>query len=130
MIDKKVLITGCGGMLGKAVYEEFSSGYSNVLATDIDLNEDWLKQMDVRDIQECEQVFYNYNPDIVLHLAALTDLEYCELNEEDAWKTNALGTENITILANKYKCKLIYISTAGIFDGKKEYFKIRTQSGS
>ncbi len=122
MIDKKVLISGCGGMLGKAVYKEFTSSYSNVLATDIDLNEDWLKQMDVRDIKECEQVFNNYKPDIVLHLAALTDLEYCELNEEDAWKTNALGTENITILANKHKCKLIYISTAGIFDGKKEYF--------
>ena len=122
MIDKKVLITGCGGMLGKAVYKEFTSRYTNVLATDIDLNEEWLSQMDVRDIQECEQVFSNFKPEIVLHLAALTDLEYCETNQENSWKTNALGTENIAILANKYNAELVYISTAGIFGGEQEYF--------
>jgi dTDP-4-dehydrorhamnose reductase len=122
MINKKVLITGCGGMLGKAVYKEFTSRYSNVLATDIDLNEEWLSQMDVRDIQECEQVFSKFNPDIVLHLAALTDLEYCETNQDNSWKTNALGTENIAILANKFNAELVYISTAGIFGGEQEYF--------
>ena len=122
MINKRILITGCGGMLGTAVYNEFSSKYTNVLATDIDLNEEWLKHMDVRDIQECEQVFADFRPNIVLHLAALTDLEYCELNQENSWKTNALGTENITILANKYNCELVYISTAGIFGGEQEYF--------
>ncbi len=122
MINKKVLITGCGGMLGTAIYKQFTSKYNDVLATDIDLNEDWLEHMDVRDIQECEQIFNKFNPEIVLHLAALTDLEYCELNQDDAWKTNALGTENITILSNKHNCELIYISTAGIFAGEKEYF--------
>ena len=122
MINKKILITGCGGMLGKAVYAEFTSRYTNVLATDIDLNEEWLSQMDVRDIQECEQVFAKFNPDIVLHLAALTDLEYCETNQDNSWKTNALGTENIAILANKFDAELVYISTAGIFGGEQEYF--------
>ena len=126
MIDKKVLITGCGGMLGKAVYKEFTSRYKNVLATDIDLNEDWLSHMDVRDIQECEQVFTKFNPDIVLHLAALTDLEYCETNQDNSWQTNALGTENIAILANKFDAELVYISTAGIFGGEQEYLMIST----
>jgi len=122
MINKKILITGCGGMLGKAVYEEFSSKFSKILATDIDLNENWLSYMDVRDIQECENVFAEFNPDIVLHLAALTDLEYCETNKKNSWLTNALGTENIAVLSNKYNAELVYISTAGIFGGEQEYF--------
>jgi len=43
--NKKVFITGCGGMLGKAVYEKFAP-HCQVLATDIDLNESWLEYGD------------------------------------------------------------------------------------
>jgi len=57
-----------------------------------------------------------------LHLAAHTDLEFCELNQEEAWMTNALGSENIAILAKKHGATLVYISTAGIFGGEKEYY--------
>ena len=122
MLDKKVLITGCGGMLGLAVHDVFSKNYKHVLATDIDLNEPWLKQLDVRDIHQCEKIFEEFKPDIVLHLAALTDLEYCEKNQENSWLTNALGPENIAILSKKYNALMIYISTAGIFDGKQEFY--------
>ena len=122
MNNSRVLITGCGGMLGGAIYQVFSDKYDDVLATDIDLNERWLEHMDVRDIDQCSKTFDAFNPTIVLHLAALTDLEYCELNPEDAWKTNALGTENIALLARKHNCTMVYISTAGIFDGKKEFY--------
>ncbi len=122
MNEKKVLITGCGGMLGDAVYSEFKKVYQNILATDIDLNEAWLSHLDVRDIHECERVFLEFKPDIVLHLAALTDLEYCENNQENCWLTNALGAENVALLCEKHGCTMIYISTAGIFDGEKEEF--------
>lgn len=122
MIKDKVLITGCGGMLGEAVYSVFSKKYENVYATDIDLNTRWLQKMDVSDIVQCEDVFKRVKPDIVLHLAALTDLEYCESNQEEAWKTNALGAENIALLSKRYDCIMVYISTAGIFDGEKEYY--------
>lgn len=43
-----VLIVGCGGMLGQAVYHTLTN--YNVLATDIDLNEDWLQYLDIRDL--------------------------------------------------------------------------------
>lgn len=121
-IDKKVLIAGCGGMLGEAVYQSFNSQYENVLATDIDLNVPWLKYMDVREFNQCEKVFEEFKPDIVLNLAALTDLEYCEKNHENSWLTNALGTENIALLAEKYKCTMVYISTAGIFGGEQDFY--------
>jgi len=89
-------------MLGEAVYELFNNKYSEVLATDIDLNRPWLSYLDVRELKECEAVFEKFNPEIVLHLAALTDLEYCENNKENSWLTNALGPENIALLCEKY----------------------------
>ena len=45
MKKERVLITGCGGMLGAAVYPYFSERFETVLATDIDLNEDWLQKL-------------------------------------------------------------------------------------
>lgn len=122
MKDKRVLITGCGGMLGEAVYKVFSEKYQTVKATDIDLNTDWLSYLDVRKLDQCKEVFDTFKPDIVLHLAAHTDLEYCELNHEDSWATNALGTENAALLAEKNNALMVYISTAGIFGGEQEFF--------
>ena len=122
MTQDRVLITGCGGMLGRAANAIFKSEYDNVLSTDIDLNEDWLEHLDVRDLSECERVVNDFHPNIILHLAAHTDLEYCEQNTEDSWATNALGTENMAILAEQRGATMIYISTAGIFGGEQEYF--------
>jgi len=119
---RKVLITGCGGMLGSAVYKTFVNNFETVIATDIDLNESWLQYLDVRDIDMCAKFFEEVKPDLVIHLAALTDLEYCEKNINNCWKTNALGTENIAILTKKYDATMVYICTAGIFDGEKEEY--------
>ncbi len=119
---ERVLLTGCGGMLGEAVYKAFSEVYANCTATDIDINEPWLSHLDVRDIAECEKIFKKIKPTIVIHLAALTDLEYCECNHENAWLTNALGTENIALLAKRRGALMVYISTAGIFDGKQDEY--------
>jgi len=119
--NKKVFITGCGGMLGKAVYEKFSP-QCQVLATDIDLNEPWLEYGDVIDFQEIFDKASRFEPDLIINLAALTDLEYCEKNPEIAWKTNALGAENMALVSKKLDATHIYISTAGIFDGKQEYY--------
>jgi dTDP-4-dehydrorhamnose reductase len=117
-----ILITGCGGMLGEALYNTLKSKEElNIIATDIDLNEEWLKYLDVRKLSDCEK-YINGKIDIVFHLAALTDLEYCEKNIENSWMTNALGTENIGMLCNKYNIPMVYISTAGIFDGKQDIY--------
>ena len=118
---KKVFIAGCGGMLGKAVYEKFSP-HCQVLATDIDLNEPWLEYGDVIDFQKISEKAFKFGPDLIINLAALTDLEYCEKNPEITWKTNALGAENMALISKRLDATHIYISTAGIFDGQKEYY--------
>ena len=119
---KKVYIAGCGGMLGGDVYSVFKNAGYDILATDIDINEDWLKFGDVRDFRSIRQQIINFNPELIINLAALTDLEYCEINQENAWLTNALGCENLSNISIELDKPYIYISTAGIFDGEQEMY--------
>lgn len=119
--DSKVLITGCGGMLGEGVYKQFADK-SNVLATDIDLNESWLTLLDVRKKDDVIKTIEAFQPDHIVHLAALTDMEYCEKNFEDSYRTN---TESVLFLSHqafKRNIPFLYISTAGIFDGEKDLY--------
>lgn len=117
----KVMITGCGGMLGKAVYARFTRDCT-VHASDINDHEPWLKYLDVRDFDSLLKTARSYNPDLIINLAALTDLEYCECNPENTWLTNGFGQENICLTAQKTGAVVVYISTAGIFDGKKDAY--------
>jgi dTDP-4-dehydrorhamnose reductase len=117
----KVYISGCGGMLGRAVYKYFSER-TTVKATDIDINIDWLSYADVRDYSDINKSISEFEPDFIINLAALTDLEYCEENEENSWLTNTLGMENIALVANRLDIPLIYISTAGIVDGEQDVY--------
>lgn len=119
MKDERVLITGCGGMLGNAIYPYFSSRYRTVTATDKDVNETWLKYLDVRDRDGLRRTFEELRPTLVLHLAAATDLEFCEVHADVARDTNLDGTREVAILCEKFGATMVYISTAGVFDGTK-----------
>lgn len=119
--DTRVFIAGCGGMLGKAVYATFAQS-SQVEATDIDLNTDWLSKMDVREYAESKKIIEAYRPHVIINLAALTDLEFCESEQENSWLTNTLGAENLGLVANQLDVPYVYISTAGIFGGEKEFY--------
>lgn len=117
----RVYIAGCGGMLGEAIYRRFSR-FTDVKATDIDLNEPWLEYADVRDLSQIQDSVRSFGPDAIINLAALTDLELCEKDPENAWLTNALGAENLGLTAEQLGVPCVYISTAGIFGGEKEYY--------
>jgi dTDP-4-dehydrorhamnose reductase len=120
-MKKKIYVAGCGGMLGKAFYQQFSSEYE-LKCTDIDVNEEWLSFLDFRDYEAYKNDVINFKPDYLFHLGAYTDLEYCENNEIDSYKTNTTSVENAVYLSNQLDIPLLYISTAGIFDGKKELY--------
>ncbi len=117
----RIFVTGCGGMLGEAVYEILHNK-AIVLATDIEINAPFLKYCDVKDYTDVRNKIVGFKPDIIFHLAALTNLEYCELHPDDAWETNALSTERIAYLADELGIPLVYISTAGIFDGENKFY--------
>ncbi len=119
--DTRILITGCGGMLGDSVYAQFKDK-CKVTATDIDLNVPWLSHLDVRDKKAVEEMAAQIDPHWIFHLAAHTDVEYCELNPSEAYMTNAIGAENSALVCQKRGIPMVYIGTAGIFDGKQEYY--------
>ncbi len=121
MSKKRIYIAGCGGMLGEAFYNSFRGKYT-LKCTDIDVNEPWLSYADIRDIQGYRKDVEDFRPDYLFHLGALTDLEFCESNPDEAYITNTLAVENATHIANQLNIPLLYISTAGIFDGSKEFY--------
>ena len=117
----KLYIAGCGGMLGEAFYNRFVGGYK-LRCTDIDVNEKWLSYLDFRDYEAYKEDVFSFRPDFLFHLGAYTDLEYCELNEKDTYTTNTESVKNAVKIANSLKIPLLYISTAGIFDGEKDLY--------
>jgi len=119
--NQKIFIAGCGGMLGEAFYKQFKSEYV-LKCTDIDLNEEWLSYLDFRDYDAYRKEILDFKPDYLFHLGAFTDLEYCEKNIDETYRTNTLSVENACYIANELDIPLLYISTAGIFDGNKNFY--------
>ena len=63
------------------------------------------------------EIINTYLPDIIVHLAAITNVDLCETNKDLAWNNNVKATENILHHIRGTKCKIIFISTDYIFDG-------------
>ena len=120
-MKKKIYIAGSGGMLGEAFYSQFKNDYT-LKCTDKDVNENWLSFLDFRDVDAYKQDVEAFKPDYLFHLGAYTDLEYCEKNIEDTYLTNTISVENAVYIANALDIPLLYISTAGIFDGNKDLY--------
>lgn len=108
-------------MLGEAFYKQFKNDYE-LKCTDKDVNEKWLSFLDFRDFDAYKKDVFDFKPDYLFHLGAYTDLEYCETNSADTYQTNTLAVENAVYLANELNIPILYISTAGIFDGGKELY--------
>lgn len=120
-MKKKIYIAGCGGMLGEAFYTQFKNDYE-IKCTDKDVNDTWLSFLDFRDFEAYRKDVVAFKPNYLFHLGAYTDLEFCEQNVDDTYNTNTLAVENAVFISNSLHIPLLYISTAGIFDGKKSFY--------
>jgi len=120
-MKKKIYIAGSGGMLGEAFYRVFNDDFE-LKCTDKDVNESWLTFLDFRDFEAYNKDVSDFKPDYLFHLGAYTDLEFCEKNVDDTYNTNTISVENAVYIANRLNIPLLYISTAGIFDGAKESY--------
>lgn len=118
---RKIYIAGCGGMLGEGFYAQFKDEYI-LKCTDIDVNDAWLEYLDFRDLDAYRKDVLRFKPDYLFHLGAFTDLEYCELHPMETYETNTLAVENAVYIADELDIPLLYISTAGIFDGNKDVY--------
>lgn len=121
MDKKKIYIAGSGGMLGEAFYKQFGDEYT-LKCTDKDVNESWLSFLDFRDTESYKKDVLDFKPDYLFHLGAYTDLEFCECNKADTYATNTMSVENAVFISNEMNIPLLYISTAGIFDGEEPFY--------
>jgi dTDP-4-dehydrorhamnose reductase len=124
----RILITGAGGMLGSCLVPELVRQGHLVFATDLipDRNLPFgpraplLEQLDVRRRTDVQKLIEEVQPRLVVHLAALTDLEECEADYDAAYATNAVGTKHVALACQEAGITMAYVSTAGVFDGEKE----------
>jgi dTDP-4-dehydrorhamnose reductase len=120
-MKKRIYIAGGAGMLGEAFYQCFHPDYE-LRITDIDVNSPWVDRLDFREADKYSDDVIAFNPDCLFHLGAHTDLEFCETNVEEAYATNTAPVESAIRISEKIGIPLLYISTAGIFDGKKDVY--------
>ena len=76
--------------------------------------------LDVCDPSAVMEAVGHAKPDVVLHLAAATDVDRCEQEPDLAYRTNAIGTQNLALACQASGAILVYISTAGVFWGDKD----------
>ena len=107
----KVLVTGVKGQLGYDVMNELKKRGIEGIGVDVD-------EMDITDASACKKVIKEICPDAVIHCAAYTAVDAAEDNEELCRKVNADGTRNIAEVCHELDCKMMYISTDYVFDGK------------
>ena len=114
---KKILITGAFGQLGTSLCEVLSN--KSILATGrvMTLTEKYhCMELDITNQENVKELIRNYKPDIIIHLAAMTDVDGCEKNPETAFEINVGATEN---LLKNFNGKFIYVSTDYVFDGEE-----------
>jgi dTDP-4-dehydrorhamnose reductase len=115
----KVLITGADGMLGSALCPTLAKKGHNVIATDLIPSNEESEQLDVRNYNDIKEMVEKIKPNMILHLAAETDVDRCEVEPDHAFLTNTIGTQNVALVCQKQDIELVYISTLGVFWGDK-----------
>ena len=121
----KLLITGASGLLGSKLCELAIRKNHEVYAA---YNQHTPRhgvpiQFNISDRNVVEKIFQKIKPEAVVHAAALTNVDKCEIGKESAWKTNVEGTENIAELCKKHQAFPVYISTDYVFNGEKGMYK-------
>ena len=111
----KVLVTGAGGLVGRAVTEYCRSNGDFVFAYDH-------RSLDISDSDRVSDSLQRDQPEVIINCAAWTDVDGCELDRDRAFEVNASGPENLARACREIKAGLITISTDYVFDGKKDGF--------
>jgi dTDP-4-dehydrorhamnose reductase len=108
----RVFITGANGMLGTDLCNLFENEGYQIFCTDIE-------NLDVCDFNKVQKIVDQIQPDYVIHLAALTDVDKCEREPDKAFQINTIGTQHVALACQKTGALMIYVSTLSVFDGRK-----------
>lgn len=112
----RIVIIGGRGQLGRELARTLSDQH-DLLALD-------LPECDITQRGEIDRVA-SYSPDLVIHCAAMTDVDGCARDPQAAFRANALGTHNAALACQRANAGMLYISTNEVFNGTKDtpYFE-------
>jgi len=125
----RVFVTGATGLVGSNVVKVAAEKYgAEVIATiyrtkPVKSLPCITEPVDITDKQTVSQSIKKYDPDVVIHSAALVDAAFLEKNHDIGWKIFVEGTENIAKICQETKTKLIFVSTDWIFSGLNPPYK-------
>jgi dTDP-4-dehydrorhamnose reductase len=113
-MKRTILVIGAKGMLGRDLMGVLLSSLPNdeVIGWDIE-------EIDIQKEEDTVFKIEKLRPNIMVHIAAYTDVDGCELNEEKAFAVNAEGTKHVALTASRCQAKMVYLSTDYVFDGNK-----------
>lgn len=137
---KKILITGSNGLLGQKLvelliqkatdrYAAAGEPYNQVIATARGENrlpfiEGYEYQsMDITSREQVLKVVADTKPDVIIHTAAMTNVDQCESEKDLCWQQNVNSVEYLIEACAKIDCFLLHVSTDFIFDGKSGPYK-------
>ncbi len=118
-----ILLTGSRGQLGTEIRKILTTRGITFEAIDIE-------EADIIDEKKVVDTIRRYSPKIVIHTAAFTDVEGCEIDNDRAKRVNILGSRNVAVGTERVGGKVIYISTDYVFDGKLAINKSNTEDSA
>jgi dTDP-4-dehydrorhamnose reductase len=108
----KFFLTGSTGILGSDLLQLLEANNHEVIAfSSVNIN--------LSDNNEINKRVKGFNPDVILHCAALTNVDACEDNRAEALKINVIGTQNLAIAASRNGSRILYISSCGVYGNSK-----------
>jgi dTDP-4-dehydrorhamnose reductase len=118
----RVLLTGASGFLGWNLAKQLSGRfqiYGTYLDHPVSFPGVEAVAFDLTDLPKIPKLCEAVRPQVIIHTAAYSNPDYCESNHNEALKMNTFATRELAKAASKLSCRLIYISTDFVFDGKK-----------
>ena len=113
---KKILVTGCNGQLGRAIRKEYADQDIGFINTDV-VADDGIVPLDITNIDAVMKMVKDTKPDVIINCAAHTNVDKCEEQQDLAYKINAIGPRNLSIVSSEIGAKMIHISTDYVFEG-------------
>ena len=123
-VMKRVLVTGSNGLLGQKITQQILRRPEvELIATNRGKNKYPVEEgyvyetMDILDKDQMAIILERHRPDVVIHTAAITNVDVCHANHETCWETNVDATATLISLCEKMGIHFIYVSTDFVFDG-------------